>query len=80
MSINSEFVILAFGVLCICWVMSILIKKCPTCDSNKMNVTPICETETYGLKKMETIFPGSPEVCEIHASLNQNIDGRKIVS
>lgn len=47
MSINSEFVILAFGVLCICWVMSILIKKCPTCDSNKMNVIPICEIERY---------------------------------
>jgi len=26
MSINSEFVIFAFGVLCICWVMTILVK------------------------------------------------------
>ena len=52
-----KFVILAFGVLCICWVMSILIKKCPTCDSNKMNVIPICEIERYRTQEMETIFP-----------------------
>ena len=27
MSIDSAFVILAFGVLCICWVMTTLVKK-----------------------------------------------------
>jgi hypothetical protein len=51
MSIDSGFVILAFGVPCICWVMTILVMmKCPTCDSNEMDLIPICETETYRLE------------------------------